>query len=168
MVEQPTKIMKNEDVPQGNVLFLSVSAVDVGLSSSEGTASSMDSVTGRLQKQVFVCGCLERQVFVSGRENGSQFSHTVGCAISYTVHTIVPSGSGVSSRWPRVWSQENRVLQDPRQRSVPCSCAAFRRSLFRVRLGWGGPSAQRLVNIEIFSVSFSMRSHMFVSCSMRP
>ena len=48
MVEQPTKVMKNEDVPQGNVLFLSVSAVDVGLSSSESMASSMDSVTGCL------------------------------------------------------------------------------------------------------------------------
>ena len=37
-----------------------------------------------------------------------------------------------------------------------------------VRLGLGGPSAQRLASIAIFSVSLSMRSHMFVSCSITP
>ena len=54
-------------------------------------------------------------------------------AISYTVHTIVPSGSGASRWGPRVWDQVSRILHDPGQRGVPCSSAAFRRNLFRFR-----------------------------------
>ena len=69
-------------------------------------------------------------------------------AISYNVHTITRSESGVSYRWPRVWSQEDRVLQDPRQRGVPCTSAAFRRSLFRV------PRAGKTWLVWLFHVTF--------------
>ena len=79
-------------------------------------------------------------------------------AISYTVHTITRSESGVSYRWPRVWSQEDRVLQDPRQRGVLCTSAAFRRSLFRRCTGSGRWGRSTLDNWgQIFNHKYRRR-----------
>ena len=64
------------------------------------------------------------------RKGGEMPSPRPNDAISYTVHTITRSKSGVSYRWPRVWSQEDRVLQGPRQRGELCASAAFRRRLY--------------------------------------
>ena len=65
--------------------------------------------------------------------------------ISYTVHTIVPSGSCASRRWPRVWGKVNGILHDPRQRGTSCSSAAFPKDLVQSPSGLAGAALPRTV-----------------------
>ena len=63
----------------------------------------------------------------SDKSNTSACKERTKEVISYTVHTITRSKSGVSYRRPRTRSLVHCVFHDPGQRGVPCASTAFRR-----------------------------------------
>ena len=54
-----------------------------------------------------------------------EFSISMHCVV---ICVAIRSKSGVSYRRPRTRNQVHYILHDPRQRGVPCSSTAFRRS----------------------------------------